>query len=60
MESETEKLEAEIRRLHAFILRMAERLAAASEVLGQVAERVRNPYTLPRQRGDYRQTTFRD
>ena len=29
----------EIKRLHAFILRLAERLAAASEVLSKVAER---------------------
>lgn len=33
--------EQELARLHAFILRMAERLAAASEVLGNRAERRR-------------------
>lgn len=33
--------EAEIARLHAFILRLAEHLAAASEVLSMVAERRR-------------------
>jgi hypothetical protein len=32
-------LEARIRELEAFILRLAERLAAASEVLGWLAER---------------------
>lgn len=31
--------EAEIASLHAFILRLAERLAAASEVLGKLAEK---------------------
>jgi len=36
---ESHELEAEIERLHEFIMRVAERLAAASEVLGQVAER---------------------
>ena len=38
---ESQELEAEIERLHEFIMRVAERLAAASEVLGQVAERKR-------------------
>lgn len=31
--------ERELARLHAFIMALAERLAAASEVLGRVAER---------------------
>lgn len=44
-------LECEIIRLHAFILSMAERLACASEVLGNRAERRRKRVTMEDARG---------